>query len=347
MLDIFNNDAFGLTSMTQAIVNIKHKPSRIRSLGLFQQQSVPTTTIAIEKKGDLLVLVPPTPRGGPGVTIRKEKADVRSFIIPHFEINDAIMAEEVQNVRAFGSETAVETVAGKVSERLVIHAASHDATQEYARMGAITGVVTYADGSTLNLFTEMGVAAETEIAFDFSASSPVDGTFRKKLGQIQRQVSAILDGVSFDYIHVFCGDNFFDDVLTLKEVRDTYKGWNEAQILRESYIGKNRTENYGIFEFGGMVFENYRGKVESGSDGIEKTFIDTDKCQMFPMGVPGLFRTAYAPADYTETVNTNGLARYAKQFPMTNGKGIHFDSQMNNLEYCTRPKTLIKGKRGA
>ena len=347
MLDIFNNDAFGLTSMTDAIVNIKNKPSRIRSLGLFQETSVSTTTIAIEKKGDLLVLVPPTPRGGPGISVRKEKADLRPFIIPHFEINDAIMAEEVQNVRAFGSETAVATVAGKVSERLAIHAASHDATQEYARMGAITGVVTYADGTTLNLFTEMGVTAEAEVAFDLSNASPVDGGFRKKLAQLQRSVAGILDGVSYDYIHVFCGDNFFDDVLTLKEVRDTYKGWNEAQILRDSYIGKNRTESYGMFAFGGMVFENYRGKVESAADGAEKTFIDTDKCQMFPMGVPGLFRTAFAPADYTETVNTLGRSRYAKQFEMTNGKGVHLDSQFNALEYCTRPKCLIKGKRGA
>jgi hypothetical protein len=61
--------------------------------------------------------------------------------------------------------------------------------------------------------------------------------------------------------------------------------------------------------------------------------------------VPGLFRTAYAPADYVETVNTLGRQMYAKQYEMANGKGIHIDTQMNALNYCTRPKALIKGKR--
>src|SRR5690606_15672975 len=98
MLDIFNDDAFSVTNLTDAINEITFVPGRIGQLGLFQADSVDTTTIAIEKKGDILVLVPPTPRGGPGTTVDKEKRDVRALVIPHFEINDAIYAEEVQNV---------------------------------------------------------------------------------------------------------------------------------------------------------------------------------------------------------------------------------------------------------
>ena len=338
MLDIFNNDAFSTTSLTQSIVDISHVPSRIRELGLFETESVDTTSIAVEKKGDILALIPPTPRGAPGVTLDKEKRDIRSLIVPHFEINDAIYAEEVQNVRAFGQERALETVAQKVTNRLVTHARSHDATEEYGRMGAITGIVTYADGSTLDLFSEFGVTAEAEIDFDLDNATPADGILRKKCAGIIRQVSDILGGVPFTGLHAFVGDNFFDDLLAHKEVRETYKGWNEAQILRESYIGPNRS-SYGIFEFGGIVFENYRGAVNGTA------FIDTNKCQIFPVGVPGLFKTVYAPADYEETVNTMGMARYARQYGMPNGKGRHLDSQMNALQYCSRPKTLIKGKR--
>jgi len=32
--------------------------------------------------------------------------------------------------------------------------------------------------------------------------------------------------------------------------------------------------------------------------------------------VPGLFRTVYAPADYIETVNTQGQRLYGKQYEM-------------------------------
>jgi hypothetical protein len=339
MLDIFNNNAFSTTRLTQAINNLTYAPGRVGELGLFDEESVDTTTIAVEKKGDILVLVPPTPRGGPGITIDKEKRDLRSLIIPHFEINDAIYAEEVQNVRAFGQERALETVVGKVAQRLTVHTRSHAVTEEHSRMGAITGIVTYADGSTLNLFTEFGVSAESEINFDLANAT--GGALRKKCAGVVRQISSILGGVPFSGVHALVGDNFFDDLLGNAEVRETFTGWSEAQILREGYVGPNRS-SYGMFEFGGIVWENYRGATISG-----KTFIDTNKCQIFPMGVPGLFKSVRAPADYEDTVNTMGERLYARQYPMPNGKGRHLDSQTNSLHYCSRPKALIKGKRAA
>lgn len=337
MLDIFNNDAFSVVRLTQVINDLKHKPSRIAELGLFEEESTDTTKISIEKKGEILALVAPTPRGGPGVTLDKEKRDLRILEVPHFEINDAIYAEEVQNVHALGQEAALETVAEKVSNRLVTHVNSHAVTEEYSRMGAVTGIVTYADGSSLDLFAEFGVTAEAEIDFDLDNATPAEGALRKKCAAVTRQIGTILGGIPFTGIHAFCGDSFFDDLLSHKEVRETYKNWSEAQILRESYIGPNRS-SWGIFEFGGIVWENYRGAVGNTS------FIDTNKCQIFPVGVPGFFKSVRAPADYMETVNTMGQRLYAKQFRMPNDKGVHLDTQTNSLHYCSRPKALIKGK---
>jgi hypothetical protein len=74
-------------------------------------------------------------------------------------------------------------------------------------------------------------------------------------------------------------------------------------------------------------------------------FIDTNKCHIFPTGVPGFFRTYFAPADYMETVNTVGQRIYSKQYEMPNGKGVNLDAQSNVLSLCTRPTALIKGKR--
>ncbi|TIX96351.1 MAG: major capsid protein, partial [Mesorhizobium sp.] len=127
---------------------------------------------------------------------------------------------------------------------------------------------------------------------------------------------------------------FFDQLLTHKEVRDTYKGWSEAQILRESYIGKNRSENP-MFEFGGIVWENY-GEIDGEGVGIPTT-----KARFFPIGVPNLFKTYQSPADYIETVNTLGQRLYAKQWPMPNDKGINGELQMNELQLCTRPGVLM------
>ena len=59
-------------------------------------------------------------------------------------------------------------------------------------------------------------------------------------------------------------------------------------------------------------------------------------------GVPGLFQSKYAPADYMETVNTVGLPYYAKQWQMEGGKGRVLESQSNPLHLCTRPNAIVE-----
>ena len=73
--------------------------------------------------------------------------------------------------------------------------------------------------------------------------------------------------------------------------------------------------------------------------------IDADKCHFIPEGVPGLFRTIYAPADYIETVNTMGQRMYAKQWTMPNGKGVNLEFQTNTLHLCSRPRLLMQARR--
>lgn len=339
MLDIFNSDPFSTTSLTDAVNELSFVPGRIGEMGLFSVQRVATLTVAIEQKGDVLILIPPSPRGGPGETARKSKRTIRNLTIPHFQIDDAVMADEVQGVRQFGDETQLETVMMKVGERLSMHTNSHAATEEYARIGAVKGVITYEGGTTLNLFTEFGVNQLPAVDFDLDNASPGEGALRKKCTSVIRSISKQLGGVPWSgKARAMVGDNFFDDILAHPEVRETYKGWSQAQILREGYIEPNG-KSYGAFEFGDIIFENYRGSV-GGTN-----FVETDEAHIFPEGVSNLFRTAYAPADYVETVNTLGRRLYAKQIAMRNGKGIDLECQMNALQYCTRPKTLIKGTR--
>lgn len=333
MLDVFNQDAFGVVPLTDAINNVSFRPGRIGQLGLFEETGVATTSVAIEGKDDVLELIAPSPRGAPGTTLDKEKRNIRQLRIPHFEVNDAIMAEEVQGVRAWGSDTAVETVMAKVAERFSTISQSLEVTQEYARIGAIKGIVTYADDTTMNLFSEFDVSQESEVDFDLDNASAVEGALREKCAEVVRLVADNLGGIPYAGIHAFCGSAFFDDLIAHKEVRETYLNQSAAAELRSGYA-------YGApFTFGGITFEEYRGKIGA------QAFINTDKCHIFPIGVPGLFRTYYAPADYVETVNTLGQRLYSRQYQMPNGKGVNLDVQMNALNICTRPKVLIKGKR--
>ena len=339
MDDVFSGDPFTIVALTDAINKLRFVPGYVSQLGLFSASSVATTSIAIEEKSGILSLISPTGRGAPGTTLDKSKRTLRTLAVPHFEINDAVLAEEVQNVRAFGSETQLEMLMNKIAERLSVHVDSHAATEEYARVGAIKGIVTYADGTSLNLFTEFGVSQAAEVDFALDAASPASGVLRKLCATVVRTIAGNLDGTPFSGVGALCSDSFFDDLLAHPEVVDSYKNTSMAAILRDGYVMTNGEKIYGAFEFGGIVWINYRGSVGGQS------FIDADKCHIFPMGVPGLFRTYYAPADYNETVNTMGQRLYSKQKPMPNDKGWNLDSQMNALQICTRPAALIKGKR--
>ncbi len=342
MLDIFNNDAFSVTSLTDALRDVKPRSSRLRDLGLFTSSSVNTLSIAIERIGDALQLVAPTPRGGPGEKRGNKKRTIENLQVPHFQRDWSVYADEVQGVRAFGSETELETVQMKVAERIDEQVQDLDLTEEYSMLGAVQGVVTYKDGTTLDLYSKFGVSQAAEVDFDLDNANPTDGVLRKKCTDMIRGARKALGGLPFGYLHAFVGDNFFDYLLMHKEVRATYQGWSDAQILRDSYVGPNRASNP-IFQFGNIVFENY-GAIEDTGDGALMG-INTDKARFVPIGLPGLFRTYYAPADYVETVNTRGLRLYAKQWQMQNGKGIDGEVQMNALNICTRPQALLRAKR--
>ena len=340
ILNIFAQDAFSVMRLTDALREIKYTPSRIGQMGLFQTTSIDTLDIAIEKdKEQNRMLVSASPRGGPGQTFDKSKRAMRLLKIPHFQVDDAIYADEVQQVRAFGQEIAVERLQAKIADRAAEASQFFALTEEYHRLNILkTGQLLDADGSVLfDYFTEFGENQQAEVDFDLDNANPGEGALRKKCAAVVRQMAGILDGLPYTGIMSFCGDAFFDDLIAHREVRETYKGYAEAANLRAAYINAGTSGIYGTFDFGGITWANYRGGQNVG--------IDTNKCYLYPIGVPGLFRTVYGPADYIETVNTPGQRLYAKQWEMQNGKGVNLEFQMNALHYCTRPRVLIPGKR--
>jgi len=328
MLDIFNNDAFSVIRLTDAINKVPHIPGRAGQVIDWQEQGIDTTSVLIEEVSGELRLLNPVPRGGVGETTEKSKRKARSLIVPHYQHDDAIMADEVQGVRAFGQESQVETIFNKVNMRMQETVQQRmDPTLEYQRVGALKGIILNGDGSTLyNLFTEFNVSAPSDVSF---ALGNANTDVRGKCTQVVRAIANALGGIPYRGIYAFCGDDFWDALIKHPKVEETFK-YQEGFRLREGVAWQT-------LDFGGITFENYRGSIGN------TPFIASGTAQFFPIGVPGLWRTLYAPADYIETVNTIGLPRYAKQIRMKNDKGIELEQQMNPLNYCTRPNVLVKG----
>lgn len=116
-LDIFSSSAFTMVALTDAINKMPYVPGRIGQLGLFREQGVSTTSVMIEEREGSLNLVETTARGAPAIQNTTNKRKARSLVVPHIALEDTILADEVQNVRAFGSENMLEGVQAVVSQR--------------------------------------------------------------------------------------------------------------------------------------------------------------------------------------------------------------------------------------
>jgi hypothetical protein len=324
-LDIFHSDAFSLQSLTDAINKVPYTPGRIGQLGLFDEKGITTTTAMIEEKNGHLALIQTSPRGGPEPTIGPVKRTARSLTIPHLSLDGRVTADQVQNIRAFGSETELQSVQQVVNDVLEDMRRDHEVTLEHLRAGAVQGMILDADGSTLyNLFTEFGVEQQTQ-DFDFSTATT---DVRAVCVTVARDIEDAMGAMSNTGLRALCGADFFDALVGHGVVKQSFQ-YQEGSILRDD-LRKG-------FRFGGIDWEEYRAKVGSTS------FIDAEEAFVFPLGTR-LFRTYFAPADFMETVNTVGLPIYAKQGPDPSGfnrfVGLH--SQSNPLPICLIPRCVVK-----
>lgn len=324
MLDVFKSDAFNLTSLVAAINKIPYVPTRLGKLGLFVDEGISTLTAAIEMQGGTLTLVPTAARGAPGPAKNLDRRNVRDFRTVHLPQRVSVMADEVQGLRAFGKETEEEVAMAYLTKKMAVARRDLDLTHEWQRMGALKGQVLDADLSTIyNFFTEFGVSQSTQnIALSVSTTKVLQAVIALK-----RTVEAKLGGVMSSGIRVLCSAEFFDAFTSHAAVIEAYK-YQQSNFLR--------TDNRDGFEFGGVIWEEYRGQIGA------TRFIAANKAYAVPEGVPDLFKTLYSPAPYLETVNTIGVPFYAKRKTLDYDTGLEVQVQSNPLHMCTRPDAIVE-----
>ncbi len=333
VLDVFEGNAFNVTSLTDAINKIPHKPSRLGQMGLFTNKGVTQRTVIIEERDGVLQLLVSKPWGAPADLSKKQDRRARNFIIPHFPLNDSVLAGEVQGIRAFGSQSETEGVAEVVSQKISTMRQAHEVTLEWLRIGAIKGVVFDGDGTTVlyDFFNEFDVSKQVDQDWDMHTAGTEQAP---KCTAAIRLVEEALGGLPYDHIHCLMGNDVWDKFVVNTSVKTAYERW--AGGIDGQPGGFLRSDMRMGFYFGGIFFENYRGKIGSTS------FIPATEGRIFPVGAQGIFQTINAPADYIETVNTVGLPFYAKQERMAFDKGINLETQANPLCICTQPRTLIR-----
>ncbi|MFC4158281.1 major capsid protein [Chitinimonas lacunae] len=327
-MNIFQDEAFSVPNLTFTINDMEPVPSRLGSMGLFEEEGVTTTTVQIEKDGDTLALVPAAERGAPGLVVNGSKRSLIPFNTIHLPERATIAADQVQGIRAFGSMTELMGVQAIVNKRLAKMRNQIDATHEWHRIGAVKGQILDADGTTvlLDLYDRFKIQ-QTVFSLDLDKA---DTDMRLKCAELLDLIEDLLPGQTTTGVRVQCGRQLWMALLANKSIKETYLNTQMAASLR----GDPRE----AIDFCGVVFERYRGKVG------KTAYVGDDEGYAIPMGVPGLFQTKFGPADYMDTVNTMGLPYYAQQEPMDFKKGIMLEAQSNPLQICTRPGAIVKIK---
>ncbi len=321
-ISIFEDEAFSVSSLL-TVINEEHAlPGQIAGLGLFEEQGVSTTTVQIEKDGNVLSLVPTAPRGGTGFAVIADKRQLIPFNTVHLPQTFQILADEIQGIRAVGSMTELQGVEAVVARRAEKARRQLDLTHEFQRIGATGGKVFDADGSTvlLDIYQRFGLSRPAVVSMGLAdETTDVSG---KCVAVLEAQEDALGNVTSTGAI-ALCGRTFWAKFIAHKNVRETYMASEAASALR----GDRRAS----FSFGGILWMRSLGRHAG------EGFIADDRARVIPEGVPELFISAFAPADYMETVNTEGLPYYAKLERLPFDKGVMGEAQSNPLHLCTRP----------
>ncbi len=241
-----------------------------------------------------------------------------------------MLPEEVQGIRAFGSESELKALADVITDHLQLMRNKHAITLEHLRMGALKGIILDADGSELlNLYNEFEI---TPKVVNFALGNATTDVKRKCL-EVLRHIEDNLSGEYMTGVHALVSPEFFDALTSHSKVKEAYERWQEGAALRNDMRSG--------FTFCGITFEEYRGQA-TDPEGTVRRFIEKDTGHCFPVGTASTFTTYFAPADFNETVNTLGQPLYAKQEPRRFDRGTDLHTQSNPLPMCHRPGVLIK-----
>lgn len=323
--DIFNSDIFKLMSLTATVNNQPMVPGRLGQLGYFEEQGVATTSISVEVKGGKLNLVTNQPRGSTGDNVDRETRKVVPFNMLHLPKHDNVMADEVQNIRAFGSDNQLEAVQQVINTKLDHMRRDIDATMEYHRVGAIQGKVMDADGTTVlhDMHDAFGITKATHTV----AFGGTDFDLRNRSRALRKISKTALGNVMTSGYRAFCGANFFDTLIADEETKKAWERYNNGEALRN--------DPKGGFLYGDIFWEEYPDEING------TPLIADDSAFLVPQGVPGLFITRFAPADYMDTVNTIGLPYYSDSQPLGR-KGVKLEVQSNPINLCTVPGAVLE-----
>lgn len=335
-MDVFSQNAFSAISLTEAVRKSQTIPGLIGNLKLFTPVRVRTRKIAVESKSNTLRIIQTSEPGAPRTYRSNDKATIVDLRTRRIEEASVLTAEEIQGIRAFGSETELKTLQKEIAERQQTCVDDLSATVERLRLSCVGGVLKDADDTTIYDYnTTFGISPAAEIAFDLASKTAV-----KKFvaTNVKRPIIRALGGIAPPGMRIvgLCGDDFYDLLQENTEYRATYLNNINASKLLEDNV-------FDAVDAWGVTWINYRGTDDNSTVAVAST-----KVKFFPIGVRGLFQEAFAPAPTFDLVNTMGQEWYSRIITdKDRNEWAAVEIESHRLPICTRPEVLLSGRSGS
>ena len=313
---------YNIANLTQAINLLPNTPTLLSGLNLFTPSYQATTYVQIERREGQLSLVEHRPRGAVGDPVKDYLGSPKTFAMLHFVKDDVVRADDVQNLRAFGTTSQAQSVAQLVNDKLIQMKADIDYTREHAMLGALKGKILDSNGTTVltDIYKEFDLTRQ-EYQWSLSSDKTDVGTL---IDQYKLTLAKTKKGEMTNGIIALCSPAFMHALIGHKSVKELYLRHQEARLYRESNTDVE-------FIHKGVRFIVYADEFDSGL-----TIADYEAI-ILPTGTRNVFKEYFAPADMNATVNTLAKPYYASTEKLPHDKGWQLHAQSNPLPLVLRP----------
>lgn len=333
MIDVFNNDAFAMTSMSEALQKVYNPSLSILKSGLFTAKPINTRSFIMDVKEHHFNILPLQQVGEP-IPQRSFKKGAMTQI-PTYRIGEGakLMAAELAFLRQFG--TPDEMVAAAVTEVAVRQQAlltDHDATLEYMYLNALDGKVVDKDGTVLiDMYDLFDLSRPASVALPLSTAK--DGDLREL---IERQICIKIEdaaaGAQFSTIDASCGEDAWFALMKNPEFR-------ELQKIAENVAAMGGSTRNVPVQFAGVNWSRYQRDAQG------KISLPSDKVKFYPSGKGNtVFQDVMAPGETFADLGKYGSPIYSRIIPDTKRDSyVELEVMSYRMALCTRPETLRSG----
>lgn len=319
--DVINQDAFTLESLTAAINKLAFTPGQLSASGLFSEAGVLGLTALMEELEEIVSRAEVRPRGGPPMVVNADKRKMRSLLIPHLPGRAAISADEIRQMRQFGSENMEATVEIERAKRLLKMLKQINYAIEYHRVEALKGNYVDVNGDVQSAFTFFNAGSLSTVSLALGTATTKVLTI---CDSIRNAVEDGLGGISYTELHGWLNKDMWGLFVDHPAVKEAWLATEAANA---------RTQNIDTpFVFGNIRWHRYRGN-STVSLGSKTGYV-------IPVGVDDMFITRYAPSTYLDSVGETGLPYYSQAYANQNNTAIEMEAQSNPLNICTLPAAI-------